>query len=99
MDSLFDCERYHDLVLAYHAGRFAGVGTGPHYGMNLELPDCLLEEVPWNIRPSRNKLLGPSPAVNIPIMYIAGDGSYTPFHPEDGYLDSCNLLCWDPWFL
>lgn len=53
-----------------------------------------LSAVPWNIDPARNSPLLSCEGINIPTFYISEDSSYTPMHPEDGYLDSCNLLHW-----
>lgn len=64
--------------------------------MNLALPtlEHFLKGAPWNISPLRNPLMAWSVGVNLSTFYISGDGSYTPMHPEDGYLDSCNLVHW-----
>lgn len=96
LDSILDCNRYMNAVLARHAGQFGNAEAGPLYGMNLELSalDFLLKDVPYNISPSRNKLLRACLGVNVPTFYISSDGSFTPIHPEDGYLDSCNLIRW-----
>lgn len=96
LDSLHGCDTYVDAVLAHHGRQFTQKSTVPLYGMNLTTSALRshLSSVPWNIDPARNLALLACMGVNVPTFYISGDSAYTPAHPEDGYLDSCNVIHW-----
>ena len=72
----------------------------PVYGKNFTLEDSglsatsALEALPYNISPKNNTMLAQSDGINIPSWYLAGRGSFSPIHQEDGYLDSSNILHW-----
>ena len=75
----------------------------PVYGKNFPLGDTdygvksALERVPYNTNPAINDCLAKCPGINVPTFYLAGQGSFTPIHQEDGFLDACNFVHWgDP---
>ena len=35
-----------------------------------------------------------SSGINVPTYYLSGNRSFSEVHPEDGYVDSCNIVHW-----
>ena len=54
-----------------------------------------LQSLPFNISPEQNTMLSDCEGINIPFWYLAGRGSFSSIHQEDGFLDSSNIVHWD----
>ena len=76
----------------------ASQSVSPIYAMNFDRKDAsipsLLEDVPFHIAPGTNRFIEPSSGINVPSFYLSKGLSFSEVHPEDGYLDSCNLVRW-----
>ena len=59
----------------------------------MRLPSAL-RDVPYHIDPSQNPLMEASLGINMPTYYLTGSRSFSEVHPEDGYLESCNVVHW-----
>ncbi|KAJ8677191.1 hypothetical protein QAD02_012978 [Eretmocerus hayati] len=70
----------------------------PIYGMNIPLvnEEPFLERIPFLVSPEYNSNISSEPMVgiNVPTRYVGSPYSYSPFHPEDGGLDSINAVLW-----
>ena len=92
--SLGEVER----IYSAHVESIAAGQTQPVYAMNfsgkLSTLPSVLEKVPLHISPELNEDIDRSPGINEPSYYLSGALSFSEINPEDGYLDSCNIVDW-----